>query len=236
MPIDHRLAVRTAFSGDDWPQRLLIVTLGMLVPLVGPIAVNGYQTAIAQEIPSRRDVLPPLDLQRLTDYLLRGLKVFLVSMAVGLLLVPVAMVVLFGSSLAAAMVGALLQESSLAGVAALAVSLVGGLVFTAVIYLGMALATPFWLQAGLNSDFGGVLDFDFVRDFLRRVGRQVIVSHLVLLLISLAAFVAGVLACVVGVFPAIALVMLVQAHVYGQLYALYLERGGRPIPAASAAL
>jgi hypothetical protein len=232
--VDHRRAFTIAFAGPDWPLRLLLVAAGMLVPLVGPVAVNGYQATIAERVPWRPDDLPPVDLQRLVDYLLRGLRVFVVSVLVGLLLMPIAMVVMFATVLLSAGAGAVLQDSCAGGPVLLLISLIGGLLFMAVIYGGMALATPLWLQAAINPDLAGALDFAFVKDFLARVGRQVIVSHLVLMLFSLAAFVAGVLACVVGVFPAMALVMIAQAHIYGQLYALYLARGGRPIPAAPA--
>jgi hypothetical protein len=230
--IDHRRALNAAFTGPSWPTNLLLLAVCLLVPLVGPIAVNGYQAVVAERVARDPEGLPAFDLQRLTEYLLRGLRVFVVSLVVGLLLTPVAMVVLFGASFAAAMLGALLQDSPLAGVAAGAIAIVGGLIFSAVLYGGMALATPLWLQAAINRDLGGAFDLGFVRDFLRRVGREVLTSHLVLLVLTLGLVLAGVLACFVGVFPAMAVVMILQGHIYGQLYGLYLARGGRAIPAA----
>jgi hypothetical protein len=43
----------------------------------------------------------------------------------------------------------------------------------------------------------------------------------------------GLLLCCVGTYPATALVMLAQAHLYLQLYELFLQRGGEPIPLKS---
>jgi hypothetical protein len=40
----------------------------------------------------------------------------------------------------------------------------------------------------------------------------------------------GLLVCCVGFYPATTLVMLAQAHIWFQLYQLYLARGGTPIP------
>jgi hypothetical protein len=40
----------------------------------------------------------------------------------------------------------------------------------------------------------------------------------------------GLLACCIGVIPAGVIVMMASAHLVGQLYAIFLARGGEPIP------
>jgi hypothetical protein len=230
--IEHGRALSYVFEREGWPMTLLFVTLATLVPLVGPIVVSGYQAVIAGQVARHGDRDWPLfDFERLADYLMRGLRVFVVSLVAGLVVAPVALVVVWLTVFVSAILAAAGQEAgTLVAMVTVALMLVCFVLFLTLIFGAMALVTPLWLQAGLNPDFAGAFDFAFLRDFLGRVGREVVIAHLVLVGIHLGLLLAGLLACFVGVFPAIGLMMLVQANLYGQLYALYLERGGRPIP------
>ena len=232
--IEHGRALSYVFARQGWPMTLLFVTLAMLVPLVGPITANGYQAVVARHVARHGDREWPLfDFERLADYLLRGLRVFVVSLVAGVIILPVAFVVVWVTVIVSALLAAAGGEhgavTTCIGFVLMAISIA---LFLALIFGAMALVTPLWLQAGINPDLSGALDFAFLRDFLKRVGREVLIAHLVMVGIHIGLMVAGLLACFVGVFPAIGLMMLVQAHLYGQLYALYLERGGREIPEA----
>ena len=230
--IEHGRAVSYVFARPGWPMTLLFVTLGTLIPLVGPMVVQGYQAVIARHVARQGDRDWPLfDFDRLADYLMRGLRMFVVSLLAGVVILPVAFVVVWVTVIVSALLAAAGGEhgavTTCVGLVLMAISIV---LFLALIFGAMALVTPLWLQAGINPDFAGAFDFGFLRDFLKRVGREVLIAHVVMVGIHLGLMVAGLLACFVGVFPAIGLMMLVQAHLYGQLYALYLERGGGPIP------
>ena len=230
--IEHGRAVSYVFARPEWPMTLLFVTLGTLVPLVGPMVVQGYQAVIARHVARQGDRDWPLfDFDRLADYLMRGMRTFVVSLVAGVVILPVAFVVVWVTVIVSALLADAGGEhgaiTTCIGLVLMAISIA---LFLALIFGAMALVTPLWLQAGINPDFAGAFDFGFLRDFLKRVGREVLIAHVVMVGIHLGLMVAGLLACFVGVFPAIGLMMLVQAHLYGQLYALYLERGGRPIP------
>jgi hypothetical protein len=241
--IDHGRALSYVFAREDWPKTLLFVTLATLVPLVGPIVVQGYQAVIAEHV-AGRDVArredgdwPPFDFDRLADYLMRGLRVFVVSLVAGVLVVPVAMGVVWLATLVSILIGTTARgggEDALVTFLSCALTAAGGLVFAALIFGVLVLILPLWLQAGINPDLAGAFDIGFLRDFLGRTAREVLLAHLALVCIHFALLLAGALACIVGVFPAIGLMMLVQAHLYGQLYGLYLSRGGRPIPTVRA--
>jgi hypothetical protein len=230
--IEHGRALSYIFAREGWPMTLLFVTLATLVPLVGPVVVSGYQSVIAGHVARQGDRDWPLfDFERLAEYLVRGIRVFVVSLLAGLVIMPVALLVVWLTAIVSAIIAAAGQEAgTLVVIVTGALMLVSLVLFVTLIFGAMALVTPLWLQAGLNPDFAGAFDFAFLRDFLGRVGREVLIAHLVLVGIHLGLLLAGVLACFVGVFPAIGLMMLVQANLYGQLYALYLERGGRAIP------
>ena len=229
--MQHRRALAYVFEQPGWPTTVLFLTVAMLVPLVGPVVAMGYQAVLVEHLARGDDRgWPPFDFGRLADYLQRGVRLFVVSIVVSVVVAPLAMVVLFAGNITALLVYQ--PDSALTMALAGCVVLVEIVLFCAVLCGGLALTTPLWLRAALDSDLGAAFDLGFVRDFLARTWKPVVVSHAFLLAVSTAAFVGGMLACFVGMFPAMALMMLVQAHTYAQLYRLYRERGGRPAEGA----
>jgi hypothetical protein len=228
--VDYRRALVAPFEGREWPMTLLWVVLGMAVPLVGPIVVFGYQAMMIERM-AREGVgarYPIFELERLAEYLQRGLRMFIVSLLVTVVVTPFAFMVLFGGNIVAAVLMSRQEAaSSMLGVVVLCT---GVLVFLLLSVLAMALVTPLWIKAALERDLARVFDFGFARDFMRRTGRDAVVAHLFMMVLGLGLMIVGVLACFVGVFPAVGIAMLVQPHLYGQLYLLYLGRGGAGIP------
>jgi hypothetical protein len=227
--LDYRRALRYQLDDAQWGMTLLFVTLAMLVPLVGPVVAFGYQSTVVEALArGGAGASPPrFDFARLADYLMRGLRMFVVSLVFGFLLAPILFVVIFTGNLTAAL---LLSRDGIAARMFGCVA-VGGevLIFLAVMVFGVALITPLLVRAALDKDLGGIFDMAFLRDFLARTWRECVVAHVVHLGISLGLFVAGLLACGIGIFPAVAYGTLVHAHLLGQLYLLYLSRGGRQV-------
>jgi hypothetical protein len=234
--IDYGRAWRYQLDEVNWVVTLLWMTVALIVPLVGGIVALGYQgtviEALAREGAGAR--APRFDLEKLVDYLLRGLRMFVVSLLVSLILLPV---IWLGSVVVLAVVlgtvHAIGPQSTAGVVAGCSLTAVFGLLALA---LGVAVSvvmTPSIVRAALDRDFGGIFDLGWARDFLRRTGREEWNVHLFVIAINIGLFVVGLLALVIGVFPALAFGLLVQAHLYGQLYLLYLRRGGAPIPLAS---
>jgi hypothetical protein len=90
---------------------------------------------------------------------------------------------------------------------------------------------PISLRAGYTQDFGEAFKFGFVRDFVERMWFETILSMVFLMLCSIPLMIVGMLCCFVGTYFAMAIMMLAQAHLIDyQLYAVYLSRGGEPIP------
>jgi hypothetical protein len=98
------------------------------------------------------------------------------------------------------------------------------------VLLVMAIVSkPLYLRAGLSRDFAGAFSMAFFRDFFSRVGKEVFLSVLFLVGTGTVLTIVGLLACYVGIFPAVALLMFAQHHIDFQLYDLYLKRGGTPV-------
>ena len=224
--------IKFVFESPQWIANVLWMSLGFLFSgmVVGMLAILGYQMDIViaenGRVPRR---YPDFDMNRIGDYLLRGLWVWLamlvVSIAIGVLLLPfliafmVVILVLAGD-------GPNRQQEEM-GVIVGIVSGMIGLVGNALI---MAVVVPIALRVGLTGNFAECLQWRWHLDFIRRTFWSLLGGTLFFIpLIAMYLFLGSVLCCV-GIIPAIGWFYLSQAQFYSQLYGIYLQRGGTPIP------
>jgi hypothetical protein len=172
------------------------------------------------------EAYPDFTFNRFTEYLTRGIWPFLVRLIVGL---PVG--ILFSLVFMFGMVGLGVSGGGNAGVGVAIFFVVAVLVYFLFVILMAVLSAPLYLRAGLSGDFGSAFSMPFFRDFLRRVGKEVVLAQLFLMGTSLILSLLGLMACYVGLFPVMALIMFASHHLDLQLYQLYLERGGMPVEA-----
>ncbi len=230
--MDYRRALDYQLDDPQWTTTLLFVTLALLVPLIGPVVALGYEGSVIAAVAATGNAAPPprFDFECLSEYLLRGVRMFVVSLVLAFVLVPVIWLlfalIIGGGIGAASIFGARDQASTLFGCLATAVGVVG---FCSVMLVAGILITPLMVRAALDPDLAGLFDLGYVRDFIARTGRDGLTAHLFLIALNLGLVLVGLLACLVGVFPALAFGALVRAHVFGQLHRLYLERGGRRV-------
>lgn len=186
----------------------------------------GYVSAVARHmVRTGTDAgWPEPDPENAMEYLERGLRFLVLAFLGGLLTTPPLFAIVLGGQVAAF---ALADQG--AGVLVLigAATLVA---YLAVMAAGLVALVPLWLQAALADRFEAVFDFGFHRRFLASLWRETLVAELALTLIATAMGLAGLLACGIGLVPAMALAFLAQAHLHVQLYRQYLARGGTPIP------
>ena len=236
--IDYRRALQYQLDDESWITTLLFMAVAIIVPLVGGIVAFGYQATVIEALArSGAGAGPPrFDLERLVDYLLRGLRMFVVSLIVTVIMLPI---IWLGSFV---LLAGVLGTSHAMGPSEAATTMVGcvmtGIFVVLMLVIGLGIQvviTPLLLRAAMDKDFGAIFDLAWARDFLARTGMESVKVHLFMIVISLGFFLLGVIACVIGIFPALAYVMLVQAHLYGQLYLLYLRRGGRRVELAPVA-
>ena len=69
----------------------------------------------------------------------------------------------------------------------------------------------------------------FVRDFNKRVFKELTLSVLFIMVAGFVAYIVGLLLFCIGIYFTIAAVVMAQYHLMFQLYELYLERGGSPV-------
>jgi hypothetical protein len=200
---------------------LLLLTVCMLIPVVGPLVMLGYRSEVAERLVRDPDNLrrhPDFSFDRFMELLTRGLWPFLISLIASLVLLPVAMVAIFGS----------IAVGAAANAPAVGVIL-GMLGYLVIALVGSALIVPMVFHAELANrfDLGG--GFRFAVSFLKLVGGKAVVTYLVYCALTIPLVLVGLLACFVGVYPASVVAMMAGQHLMVQLYLDYLDRGGEEI-------
>jgi hypothetical protein len=229
--MEYMGAYRFVFSSPNWIKNVLLCAVCSLVPIAGQMVLFGYLFEIIETLhkrgknaPAPGESYPNFELNKITDYLMRGIVPTIVALALGFL-AAIVIGVVYGIGVAImALVG------KMGGVV---VGIVGLFLFLFVTLLGVAAAMiilPFLLRAGLTRDFGSALSVPFAKDFLSRVGKETLISVLFMDVSGTILMGIGVILCIIGVYPAAAIVTIAYFHIIYQLYEVYLGKGGEQIP------
>jgi len=225
------------FENPQWTTTILWCFLAFLlsgmIPAVGFIAVlmiMGYQFEVIDALlVTKGERYPTFDSNRLGDYFTRGVWPFLAMLITMIPMMFVIFAAYFGGVLSV-IVAASAAGEDLAAVAAVAVLLVVMLVVFVVSLSIWLVMVPVILRAGLSQDFGESFRIAWIRDFIRKMWLEIILANLFLTLSSLVLMPLGCLALCIGMYAAYAVIFMAQTHLYYQMYVLYLERGGLPVP------
>ena len=223
-------AYRYVFANPNWLTNVLLVTVCQLIPIIGPMVMLGYQFEIIEALHrDPRRLYPDFNFDSFVDYLKRGLWPFLVSLVAGMVIGIPLMVILYIMMgivfFIAASVGG--DAGGVVGVLGFLLAFLGFMILA--IVLGV-LMMPMVLRAGLAQDFGEAFKVDFIKSFLTRTLKEMVLSALFIAATGMALMLVGMLFCGVGTYVAASLLVLAQAHIYFQLYQLHLARGGDAIP------
>jgi hypothetical protein len=154
---------------------------------------------------------------------------FVVSMAVSIILVPLAWVLMIPTVL----IGGLSSggHEASAGSCFGVVALILMMLAWAVMIVGLMLVlVPLKIRASLTQDFAKSFDIGFVKRFLALTWKEIVVSSLFVMISGILFVCLGVIVFCVGVYFATVLVYFSWTHLHKQLYTLYLSRGGEPVP------
>lgn len=223
------------FQNPNWVMNVLWGSLCLLVayviPIVPQMVLVGYQYDIIEAKHRRRTLsYPDFDTNRITDYLMRGLWPMLAALAVSIAFVIVAIPLM----LVGLLISAALSQNVHEAFGVLSMIATFAIYFVAIIGLNVALV-PLMLRAGLTQDFGQAFKMAWIKSFVSLVWKELLLGSIVLALGAFVLAFIGLLVLCVGLIPAMAIAMLAQAHLVWQLYEIFLERGGEPIPFKNAA-
>jgi hypothetical protein len=232
----YQASITDFFKSPKWGTNLLLGAVTSLIPVLGPMVLSGWLITIFwargdDDEPSR---LPPFDFQYFTKYMERGLWPFLVNLVAALVMSAVLMPLMFVPLLMSGMLTA--GHSRLHH--AEAVTLVPLFGFMAVLYVGFALActlilVPLTLRATLTQAFGPAFHLGFLREFIGLMWMELLLCGGFLFVMSLAMMVLTVITCYLGLFPSIPVMAFAWQHLLKQLYQIYRQRGGTPVPFSS---
>lgn len=94
----------------------------------------------------------------------------------------------------------------------------------------MVVLTPLILRASLTQEFAAAFNVTFLKRFIALNWKETILSALFLLAVGLALGALDALALCIGMYFAMVPVYFCMVHLQKQLYRLYLDRGGEPVP------
>jgi hypothetical protein len=225
--MNYLQAYRFLFNNPKWWQTLLAGAVCVIVPIMGPIVLLGYGFCLIENWHRcRSDRYPDFDLNQLVKYMLRGVWPFLVQLVIWL---PAALFIAVAYFVG---IFAILQPQRNRPPTPGKTFAFLGVFYPSIFLVSLAMAVivvPFVLRSGLMQNFAAGFSLSFVRDFLARTWKEVILAELFIVVSGIVVTFAGLLVFCLGVYPAAALVTLARYYLYYQLYELYLERGGSPI-------
>lgn len=217
------------FRSRKWAMNLLFLLLCLIVPIVGQIVLAGYLFYVVETFHRRGSdaVLPDFDTQQLLHYLLRGVYPYLADFTLGMIFTVPYMIGYIGIVLLW-MVG--VEHRGVSREVAIGITVGTVVLVLVLVVLMLFLRFAVVLRAGLQQVYGPSFSIGFIAGFLGRVGLEVVLSLLFLMVSGLVVMILGLMLCLVGVLPAAVLALAAQYHLFYQLYELYLQRGGEPIP------
>jgi len=220
-------AYRFLFEHPKWGILLLIGAVCQFVPLVGPVVLMGYIYSVIEAKHRHGDAaFPDFDFNQLGAYLTRGVWPFLAAIVAALPLMILLVPAFFGMFFLQ-VASARTNEPPVAGIILIVLC---GIAFGLLSIVWQFATLPIILRAGLSQDFGTAFSMEFARDFLSRVWKEMLLSVLFLLVTAPFVILGGLLLFCIGIYAAAVVMTFAHYHLQYQIYELYLQRGGTPIP------
>ncbi len=231
--IEYFRSYQAAVQSPNWVVNLLWGMLALIssgiIFIVGPMIWTGYLYDCVEELhTSRGRSLPDFDVNKFSDYLTRGVWPFLVQLVIWFALAATYVLSYIGLFVLVA-VSAGVGEEYTPIVFAIGLPLLA-LALAAVVIVPLMLLSPLMLRAGLSQDLAIGFKLSWWRDFFRRVGLELVLTTLFVLVTGTLLTTLGCFLVIIGSYVAWAWVTLANAHLSWQLYELYLSRGGEPVP------
>jgi hypothetical protein len=225
--MNYTAAVMDFFKPPKWLMNLLLAGLCGIIPLIGPMVIKGWLiTGFWGREDARPETFPDFDFDKFGKYLERGLWPFLVTFVASLVLSVVMCVFIVPVFI---LIGVLTGGHDN--------SCIGFFVFImmTVLYLLMGVVMafvlmPLTLRACITQDFAQSFNFAFLKRFTTLMWKEIVLASVFLVVAAVVLSCVGLLALCIGVWFASVLIYFCMLHLEKQLYAIYLSRGGEPIP------
>lgn len=226
--MEYRRAYSYLFSHPNWIQTVLLLAVCVLIPIVGVLVLLGYR---AEQLDDWLDEgtderIRPFDFNRFADLLVRGVWPFLYQLLIG---------IVFGIPLGVMYFGALMIAVGFAnnkepGIFFFILALFYLFAFFVQVIAKMV-AWPFVLHGQVSGKFELGAAWTFAKEFYSKIGFANLggITLCCMIIDVVCAFIGFLLLCV-GIYPAMAIIVMAEGHILWQLYRKHLERGGSTIP------
>ena len=220
-PVDRNVsaldALRFVFADPNWWKNALYGFLLQFIPLAGPVAINGWLAETHRRLVWHFEKpVPKFSFDDFGDYLQRGWVALVAQMAVSMaLLLPMMFVIGFAVALMQN-VGRTQEPYFLLAV------------LLPVVPLSMLLPFAFLsitTLGELTERLGNALSPGQNFRYLSKIWAPALGATIVLVLLATALILAGLLACLVGVYLSIQVLQMASVHLRWQLYNESLRRG-----------
>jgi Protein of unknown function (DUF4013) len=219
-------AINAVFQSPNWMVNVMWLCLGVLLSIIGNIFIFGYGSQVMQSRAGRPEYRhPDIDSGNLGNLFMRGLWPFLVQMIASLGLAVVTTFPLFFLMFIGMAVAANIGEAG----PPLVLLIFLPLLFCAIVISNLILV-PITIRAMICQDFAKSFDVAWIKSFIKLMWKDVLASMLLMLIIFIGLYVVGLMLCIIGVFPAIAIGTSALLNLLSQWYEMFLIRGGQPAP------
>lgn len=193
-------ALEFVFDDEDWPTKILLGAVLMLIPILGQFAVFGYSIAVIRNVLARRpQPLPAWD--DVGRYFLDGLLFWLANLIYAL---PILLI--FGLFLVPALLPALAGENEdlmaiLAGTSVLLMSVLGCISLLYSIFLWL-LTPMIQVMYAVYDEFGAMLRIgEIVRLTFANIGQVLIAQGMMIVIGFVISLVVGGVTSILGLIP-----------------------------------
>jgi hypothetical protein len=212
--MDYARSLSYILEDQEWWQKLLILGLLSLIPIVGPIYVAGYVVQVLQDVIAGKAAPLPDAVDDFGGRLVNGLLLTLINL---IYMLPV-IIIGCASGGGSALLAEATADPDAAGV-------IGGVwgsclgCITFVLGLLISLLLPFaWSKFAETGQFGDAFKLGEVFGGVRDNLGPTIIVILISMLVSLVAGLVGFLLCMIGAIFTTVYAQLVTAYLYGALY------------------
>jgi hypothetical protein len=218
---DIGAAFKFQFQDPNWVSKMFLGALFELlsVLLIGSWIVMGYQVEVIQRV-MRKDPTPLPEWDRLSEKLLRGIKLFIISVVyylpLAFIFIPFVLLIGLSSALHSH------EVEAFSGITLISVVIL--VVLPYVLFVSILLPV-IYLEFAKREHMGGALNLATVLRFFTKNWQNVIVLALILIGVNILSAV-GVVFCIIGVFFTTFYAKLVSAHLTGQLHLAAVESQG----------
>ena len=237
----------TALRNDpEWVGKVgwasLIVLTGMCIPVVGQIALLGWNALMLRRAACGQDSPLPrleMDLNYLMKLVETGFKSFLAGLLWSIPLIAAIMVgyccmyagvvAMFGAAAAGASAGGE-AGAGIGAIFGVVVMIVCFFLLFAFIMVANMVTQVAVLRAELSDDVGAALRFGEVMKMTKMLAKELIVGMIVLQLVALVGVFIGLISLYLLLFPVVVILQIITTYFRAELYRVYLEKGVQPLP------